>query len=195
MACATITVMPTVFDGKKQESHDLLHSFCVYPGIHFESQEEDETVILALRAHPITQLPWVFSALILFLIPVIANFLVPRLVDLSIAELLFLNLFWYSFLISYVFLNVLNWLFNVGIVTNKRVLDFDFKVILYKEVSASSLVDVTDASITSVGFIASFFNYGDVFVQTAGPIQNIEFLRVPQPTDVVSIINKLATEV
>jgi hypothetical protein len=81
--------------------------------------------------------------------------------------------------------------FNVGIVTNKRVLDIDFNLVLNKEITGSPLDDITDITIKSKGFIPSLFDYGDVEIQTPGAMQNIEYLSVPMPASVVTIINNL----
>jgi hypothetical protein len=188
-----MVLMPTVFATKPKSSHHLLHSFCLYPSLRFETQAEDETVVLVLRAHPITQLGWIFTSLIILFLPLFFNiFLINYLSGLQI---FFINLFWYVFLFSYIFLNILNYLFNVGIVTNRRIIDVDFHQILYKEVTASSISKIEDVTVKSAGFIPSFFNYGNLFVQTAGEEQNIEFLNIPNPTEAASVINKLMKSV
>lgn len=182
--------MPIIFERKKNpQRHLLLHSFCLYPALRFETQSNDEEVVLVLRAHPITQIGWVFTSIIIFLLPF---FFTPLSIQyLSSTQIFFINFFWYSFLFSFVFLNILNYLFNVGIVTNKRIIDVDFHQILYKEVTASSIAKIEDITVRSAGFIPSLFNFGNLFVQTAGEEQNIEFLNIPNPTEVASIINKL----
>lgn len=173
----------------KNQEHLHLHAFCLHPNVRFESQTKDEEVVLTLRAHPITQISWITIALIMFFLPVFFN--IPLVDFLTNNQIFFINFFWYSFLISYVFLNILNYLFNVGIVTNKRIVDVDFHGILYKETTASSIDKIEDVTIKSAGYIPSLFNFGNVFVQTAGNEQNIEFINVPKPTEAASIINQL----
>ena len=82
-------------------------------------------------------------------------------------------------------------MYNVGIVTNERILDVDFNMIIQKQVSGTSLAKVTDVTERTTGFVRSLFQFGDVYVQTAGEEQNIEFHAVPEPVEIVSIINKL----
>lgn len=86
---------------------------------------------------------------------------------------------------------MLLWLFNVGIVTDQRVLDVDYFNIIQKSVNATTLEEVSDVGAKTNGFIRSLFNYGDVLVQTAGPASDIDFRAVPQPAEVVSIINEM----
>ncbi len=48
-----------------------------------------------------------------------------------------------------------------------------------------------DVTAKSGGFFASIFNFGNVFVQTAGTEVNLEFHNIPRPAEVTRIINSL----
>jgi len=182
--------MPTVFKAKTlPSSHRLLHSFCLYPSLRFATQADDEKVILVLRAHPVTQVPWIITSLIVLILPFFFNIFLTNY--LSSSQVIFINLFWYTLLFSYIFLNILNYLFNVGIITNQRVVDVDFSHILYKKVTDTVISKIEDITVKSAGFLASFFNYGNIFIQTAGTEANIEFMDVPNPTEAAQIINRL----
>lgn len=169
--------------------HRYLHALCTYPDVKFEAQETDEKVILVLRAHPITQLSWVIASIFAFIILVALNFFLPSVLD--VRQIVFLNFFFVIIILSYIWLNILFYIFNVGIVSSKRILDVDFHSILYRETSESRLSNVEDITSRQAGYFGSFFHYGNVFVQTAGTEINIEFLNVPEPTEVVRIINSL----
>mgnify|MGYP001582511983 FL=1 len=110
---------------------------------------------------------------------------------LSTQQLIFAVLFWFAVITSYTFLNILSWLFNVGIVTNERIVDVDFHGTLYKELSASSIDKIEDVTVKTGGFAASLFHYGNLSIQTAGTEKNIEFLNIPNPTQAATIINNL----
>lgn len=169
--------------------HRFLNSYCVHPNVKFESQHNDEDLLLLVRAHPITFIPWILTSVVMFFLPLGLNIIFIGFFNLR--EVLFINFAWYSLLFSYVFMNVLSWLFNVGIVTNERIVDIDYAMILNKQVTGTSIEDITDATANTTGFIRSFFQYGDVLVQTAGRTQNIDFYAVPLPGEVVSIVNRL----
>lgn len=173
----------------KHQKHFFFHSFCLNPSIRFETQSNDEKVILVVRAHPITQLSWIFLAVIMFFLPFFYNLLLQDFLNNN--QIFFVNFFWYSLLFSFVYLNALNYLFNVGIITNKRILDVDFHGVLYKEVTATSINNIEDVTVKSAGFIPGLFHFANVFVQTAGKEQNIEFMNIPKPTETASIINHL----
>jgi len=168
-------------------SHRLLHSFCIRPDVRFDIQEKDEEVILVLRAHPITLLPWIINGIILFILLIFLNIVFGSL--LSPAQFFLLNLTITIFILSYLWFNFLAYFFNVGIVTNKRVIDIDFSTVIYREVTEAGLKQIEDITSKSGGYFASLFDYGDVFIQTAGTDVNIEFLKIPKPAEVVSIVN------
>lgn len=175
-----------------EEVHQYLHSYCIRPNVRFESQNPNEQVILVLRAHPFTQLLWILNSFFFLTILIVANFFLPLF--LSPIQIIFVNVFGIVLVLSYVWFNFLNWYFNVGIITNERVVDVDFMHVLYREVTEARLERIEDITSKGGGFFESFFNYGDLFVQTAGTEQNIEFANIPNPSDVVRIISDLTAQ-
>lgn len=173
-----------------------MSSFMVNPiGITFETQTEGETIILFLRKHWITNLHWIVIGTILILLP---PFLFPALFFTGIIPLgvtgqlvIFLILAWYLLTFSYLLGNFLIWYFTVSIVTEERVVDIDFINLLYKRFSETRISKIEDVTMKTSGFIQSFFDYGDVYVQTAGAEVEFEFLAVPHPHKVVRTINQL----
>ena len=181
--------MPMVYDVKTAQQHRVLHSFCYRPNTRFEEQQEGEKVILVLRSHPITQIPWIITSIVLSLIPLIVNvFIAP---SVGVFQMIFLNIFWYGVVFSYILLKVIDWVFNVGIVTDRRVIDVDYNIVISREVTATTMDDIVDATSSSIGFLPSIFNYGHVTAQTPGTVQGIEFHSIPFPSEVVTIINQL----
>ncbi len=169
--------------------HKYFHSFCIRPNTRFQTQGDNEVVIVMFRAHPITLLLPLFNGFLLFLLFFFANFYIVSF--LNVRAILFLNFFFVVVLFNYVWYNLINWFFNVGIVTNNQIVDVDFNVTLYKEVTYTQLSHVEDVTAKSGGYFATLFNFGNLFVQTAGSEINTEFLRIPHPTDAAKIINEL----
>ncbi len=173
----------------QKSENKLFFSYISYPKIKFETYEPDEKILLLLRAHPFTQLGWIFNVLafiiiILFSTQIIFSFLKPN-------QIFIFYLFSLVFLFSFSWINILNWYFNVGIITNKRVIDIDFHSILYREITVARLDKIEDITIKSGGYFQAFFNYGTIFFQTAGKENNIEFADIPYPSLVVEQISKL----
>jgi hypothetical protein len=69
--------------------------------------------------------------------------------------------------------------------------DVDFSSVVYKNVSSTKLNLVQDVSFSQIGAIRTFFDYGDILVQTAGTLDNFDFTASPEPENVVHIIGDL----
>jgi len=172
-----------------RQRHRYIHSFSEYPDVSFSTQRVNEKIILVLRSHPITQVGWVINGIIMFTLLFLTDVVLPNF--FAINQIIFFNLIMIAFIISYIWFNFLHWFFNVGIVTNERVLDLDYSSVTYKESTEAKLNKIEDITAKQVGYLGSFFNYGDVFVQTAGTEANIEFMSVPEPSTIVKIIDGL----
>jgi len=175
--------------GKNNVNNQIFNSFCLHPNICFNDQDVDEYPILVLRAHPITQLPWLFNSFFLMIFILFLNFFLPRY--LGFYRFVFFNFFALALIFSYLYFNFINWFFNVGIITNKRILDVDFYGLMYRETTIAMLSKVEDITVKVGGFFYSFFDYGNLFIQTAGKEANIEFINIPKPQKVAKIINQL----
>jgi len=171
------------------QSHQFLHSYCIRPDVRFEFQANNEEIILVLRAHPITQIPWIFYSVVFFIVLILLNLVFPTF--FSSTQIFFINVFGFFLILSYIWFNFLSWFFNVGIITSLKVVDIDFDNVIYKEVTEATLERIEDITSKSGGFFQSFFNYGNLFVQTAGTEANIEFNNIPDPSNVVRIIDDL----
>ena len=182
--------------GEKKGSGGLLSAYLFMPeGVHFETQNPGETIILLLRKHFITNFSWIFTGLILIITPI---FLLPFLfltnifpanIDRDLVTLIILA--WYLFTAGYLFVEFLLWYFTVSIVTDERIVDIDFLTILHKKYAETRISKVEDVTERKGGFIASLFDFGDVIVQTAAKEQVFEFTAAPHAERVVRIINQL----
>lgn len=172
----------------------MLSSFCPHPeGITFQNQDADEIVLLFLRRHLITNLPWITLTIALLIAPIILQALAVTagfsLFDfLPSAFTTILSLFYYLLVTTVAFLNFITWYYNISLVTNKKIIDIDFSDLLYHNVAATKTEQIEDVDYTQSGFIRTLFNYGDVFLQTAGESRNFDFLAVPNPTLAIDII-------
>ncbi len=166
-----------------------LRAFLFKPKIKSAFQQEKEEIIFLVRAHPITQIFWLLNGFLIFIIILLAiKVFSPYLNN---RQIFFIYLFNIIFVFSYWWFNFLTWFFNVGLLTNQRVIDIDFHYLTYKEVTSAKLDKIEDITVKSGGFLPSIFNYGNVFVQTAGTEVNIEFINIPQPEKVKEMINQL----
>ncbi len=182
--------------GKPKHIHHLA-SFCDHPdGVRFENQQPDEQILLFLRRHFVTNVPWIFLASILLLLPPLLFLFFPTFPDMFFSSLpgTFIRvffIFYYLVITTFVIVEFMTWYFNTSFVTQKRIVDVDFSDLLYHDVAVTKLSLVEETNYTQVGFIRSLFNYGDVYVQTAAEKLHFDFLAVPQPKRVVDIVQNL----
>lgn len=177
---------------------NLFTSYFINPQIFFRDLNENEEILLFLRRHFVTNVPWIIQGIFLIILPIFAGILINSL-DISTGVIppnlsLFTLLFYYLLVFEFFFLNFLNWFYNISLVTNQRVIDFDFRVLFSKQVAATKIVQIEDVSLSEVGLIRSVFDYGDVRIQTAGTVEFFEFLAVPHPERVVHTISDLIGE-
>jgi uncharacterized membrane protein YdbT with pleckstrin-like domain len=166
-------------------------SFLLSPKeVDFEMREQNEKVLLLLRKHPATNFRWITISLLLICVPTLIIQLMP--LDFIPTNFQFiLSLAWYLIVISYAFENFLTWFFNVHLITNERVVDIDFSNLIYKEVNSTNFDKIQDVTYKTGGIIRSLFRYGDLLIQTAAEVEDIEFLGIPCPYKVAKLLEEL----
>lgn len=177
-----------------KQTHNPLAAFVVKPpDIKFETQEKEEEIILLLRRHWITNLPWVCLSLLLIIAPSFLRFF-PILASLPFGYQVIVVILWYLFTLAFVLENFLSWYFNVDVVTDERIVDIDFYSLIYKEISHCKIDQIQDVTFKMGGIVRTIFNYGDVLIQTAAEVPVFEFESVPRPALVVQKLNELILE-
>lgn len=175
----------------------LLTSYCDAPSnLSFMGQEKEEKLLLFLRRHPITNFVWIAIAIALMLIPFVI-FVIIQMANPSFSTglpfryILISVIFYYLFILSYIFANFLSWFYNIFLVTQKRIIDLDYSNLVYHHSTVTKVEMIQDVSHSRAGFIGSLFNYGNIFVQTAGSEPNLEAYSVPKPSRAANIIADL----
>lgn len=189
-----ISQKPSRKPRKRKPYHEAssLAAYAFQPdNIHFETQQKDEEIVLFLRQHPIVNVPWIVLALLLIFAPLFLQVFLPPLTFPPFRFQLLALVFWYLLALAFIFERFVSWLFNIYIVTNERVVDIDFPTLVYKEVTDAELGRIQDVTFRQAGVVRAFFNYGDILVQTAGAVPNIEFLGVPRPGQVARTLQEL----
>ncbi|MCL4382254.1 MAG: PH domain-containing protein [Patescibacteria group bacterium] len=172
-----------------------LSAFMTYPdSVRFNTQEDEEQIVMLLRKHWITNIPWMLFSVILLLVPTV---ILPLLLTQKVlppipANLtLIISLFWYLCTTGFILVNFIGWYFNVYIVTNERIIDVDFYQLLYKRLASTRIAKIQDLSYKLGGVVRAIFDYGDVNIQTAGTEANFCFEAVPHPEQVVRAIGEM----
>jgi hypothetical protein len=174
----------------------LFTSFWKNPkGISFDTQEADEHILLFLRQHFITNIPWIFVSIVLLFVPPGVSYLLsltqhpftflpPQFTALAVV-------FYYLVVLTNAFTNFLKWYYNISLITPQRMLDVELKDLVDKKIVATKMSLVQDASAQYAGTLRTVFNFGDILIQTAGPIDNFVINATPHPEVVVRTIEEL----
>ena len=203
--------MAEIFSNKREEIPEVdellrsgkfnsaFGSFLVKPPrTRFEAQDNDEEIIILGRKHFITNLKWMMLSCLAFFVPVFWGEF-PMVKALDANTYFALSLVWYSALLFYVIQSFILWFYNIYIVTNERVVDVDFFGLLYKNINVTELTNVQDVNYSQRGIFCSFFNYGDVVIQTASEqrsddreeLSAFTFASVANPDLVAKIVSEL----
>jgi hypothetical protein len=189
-------VTPSEVELKKLPGHtrNPLASYCYYPThVTFSHADEQEKIVLLVRKHPITNIPWITAAFFMLLAPLALD-AVPLLSFLPTNFQTIAILIWYLITIAFVFEQFLTWYFNVNIITDERIFDVDFVNLLYRKITDADLDQIQDVTVQVGSAIRTIFNYGDVLIQTAAEVPELEFEAVPYPDQIAKIIRDLRVE-
>jgi hypothetical protein len=164
----------------------------------YEGEDSDEQIFYAIRMSVWSIVPNLFVIVGLVLIPL---FLFPYLFSLNIRLdlgikpnfIASLNVFWYLFTFGYLFQVFINWYFNVFLITNKKIVDFDVEGLTYKNVSEASLRNIEDVTSRVSGTLGTILNIGDVFVQTAAEEREFEFEMIDNPGQIRDVISDMVS--
>lgn len=165
----------------------------------FYTQNKGEKVFILLRTHWLTNLGWIVNNLIYCLVPLILAVILRAFsIELSAGNLLGIKLVivllltYYSVIFTNVLRHFTDWYYNLFIVTNERIIDYDFQSLTSRGASEIALENIEDVSEHSVGFLPNMFNYGDVLIYSAAEKSAVTFSKVPRPTFVRDKITDLA---
>lgn len=176
-------------------SNSPLAAYCPKPqGVGFDIQHDDEPVLLMLRQHPIVNLTWILLTILLVIAPVIVLPYVPFLDFLPGNYRFVAILGWYIMVFGYALEQFLIWFFNIYIVTDERVIDMDFYNLLFKKVSEAKIENIEDITTSNSGLLQSIIDFGDIRIQTAAEIPEIEFERVPHPDLVAKFLSEMLVQ-
>lgn len=184
----------TQLDLLENRASSFLAAFVPRPdGLRFQTQDQKEKIVLLLRRHPITNVPWLALALLMIAAP----FLVLNLFSwegLAPSYRFISVLFWYLLTLAVMLQRFLIWYFNVNIITDERVVDIDFPHLLYRHIAETKIDKIQNVNSRTGGYIRSLFNYGDVLIQSAEAVPQITFEAIPNPEQVSLILNELILE-
>lgn len=163
--------------------------------------ESEEKILLKVRKHKFVL--FMQSSFIPFLIvapPIIYAILnkTGYFVTLN-SNVLYLFIFLYSAILllcwTVFFVFWTDYYLDILIVTNKRIIDIEQKGFFNRELAIVRLEKVQDITVQIKGILATFLDFGDLRIQTAGESREFIVKNLPNPNEIRKIIYGLHSEV
>lgn len=162
----------------------------------FPGQQENEEILLVIRQHWIVFVSklvlWFLFVVILVGLDSFIPSYAPILLTSPYSEVIGLlkNIYLMFLMLGLLMIWTIYYL-NLQIVTNERVVDVDQHSLLHHKISEVYLSRVQDVTAEVKGLLPTFFNYGNVHIQTAGETERFVFARIPNPAAVAKLIADL----
>jgi len=160
-------------------------------------RKPNEEVIVQLWPHPFIFLKIFLIFVILFLIPLLAYFIISQSASWILESEIFLPIamvvnFAYCLIVLSLALSIwMDTYLDVWTITNRRIISREQKGLFNRVVSELELYRVQDVTVEQKGIIATMLNFGDLYVQTAGKEERFIFKNVGEPVRVARLVQKL----
>jgi membrane protein YdbS with pleckstrin-like domain len=158
--------------------------------------DQDEHIIFEIRKHWFVFATEITSLLLLGIAPLIILAVLNNLqIQIEILNggfislIIFLYTFWIFILWVIGFIFWTDYYLDIWVVTNKKILDVEQNGLFNREVSILHLDKVQDITSDVRGVFATFMNYGDIHVQTAGQQREFIIKNVPNADETRKRIN------
>ena len=163
-------------------------------GIRLHAMENGERILLLVRRARITNTPWILTGGLLLIGPLMITTLLSftNLTFPFSAQFIFIvTIFYYEGVFTYLFVNFIIWFYNISLVTTRRIVDIDYQGLVFKNVSATMNDKISDVSFHQKSAVETFFNYGDIRIQTQGTQEEFLLEKLPRPGHLVKSIQEL----
>lgn len=160
----------------------------------FCNQNPDEKVLKIIRRGFVLELKWILPHMLIFLALFYAKFFVlnPGQYPIYIRDIIetFVNTA-FLFVILSAFLKYINWFYSVNVVTNQRLMDFEFKELGFKSIVECQLKNIQSVSVKNEGFFSFIFGLSTLHILTSGDNPNIDFEFIYNANEVQDLISDM----
>ena len=156
---------------------------------YFESQREDEEVLLLIKRHLYAIFPEFAITFVMYIVGFIGIFIVPTLTPMVVegfAYNVYVLVISLIFLFSTIFM-FNNWLLNymhVAILTTEHFVEIEQTSLFSRKISVMTLEKIQDVSSSQNGLINTLLNIGSLEVQTAGEAPNFVVEYASRPSEI-----------
>lgn len=159
----------------------------------FPGQNEDEKIYIVVREHPVLLaikiVIWLVFVAILFGFKAYGPTVLPFLFSGQAATVIsVIQQIYILFLALSLFIIFVLYYLNIHIVTEMRVVDVDQVGLFKHQVSILNISQIEDVTSDTMGILGTVFDFGTVYIQTAGARERFELDNVPHPGQLAKII-------
>lgn len=175
-----------------QRDRSPLTGFSIFPKkVNFYGKDPDEEVVLIARKHWIALFPSVCLTISVALLPFIYMLITLQMESFSV--ILYIGVWIVALTLAFNMLitTALRWHYTVAIVTDQRIVSIRMDNAFYHSYSEAQLEKIEDVTHTTIGFLGSIFDYGDVQIDTAGHDVDFILTKIPRPRELQDVINDL----
>lgn len=161
-------------------------------GMSFATQNPHEKIYVFLRRHWSENFSWIITNFLYALAPFIGA-IIFALLDIEISflgvkEYIIILLCYYSLIVTNIIKDYFDWYYDPYIITNQRIIHYEFKPFTKYEVKEAALESVENVSEISSGLLAGLWGYGSLRISTEAYNDVFVFERIPRPTKVRDIL-------
>ena len=159
----------------------------------FPGQQDDEEIFLTVREHWMVFFLRFLSWLIFVAILLLSDWAIGKYAPIlnTSPYINYVNLVksvYFMFLILGLLIIWVIYYLNVQIITNQRIVDITQNSLLNHTISELHLSRIEDVTAETDGILGNLFDYGNVYIQTAGETERFTFKRVPDPARIEKMI-------
>lgn len=143
----------------------------------FINQNDDEEVYMVIRKSFIVELPWLIISTILIILVLNLNLILGSYFNINLEyDLVYFIQFSLAFaVLTYMFNKFFNWFYTINIITNQRIIDFDFAHLGDKRIVETQIKNVQSVTVKNIGFASFLFGLSTLQILTSGDNPNIDF--------------------
>ena len=162
----------------------------------FPGKRPNERVLLLLRRHWSILLMHGIVCFLFLLIPLVADGLLSRFAPeyREVFFFPFVNLVFWIYLLgvwTYFFIGWVDYYLDAWIVTDDRIINIEQNGLFNRVISEQRLYRIQDVTAEVKGPLRTLFNFGNVYIQTAGETERFVFEDIPEPYHVKKTLIEL----
>lgn len=170
-------------DGQIKTEARSWFEFLTHSDMNFDGKRDDETILVFTRRHWLILASPVVGGAVASVLPLAAVILGAKiLVTYNLSGVF--TLFWTLYIMTiwfFVFYRITMHALDTWIVTNERIVDILQIRLFTRKVSELHLESIQDISVNTTGVIESYFDFGNIEIQTGATAQRFSFEKVPHP--------------